>query len=76
MMRNQSGYPDPTAEAAIRRMMAEQRRAAGRPPVCVRSPFRGDAARNIRTVREHGRFVLNQHMNKHMNKDKEKELIL
>ena len=72
MMRNQSGYPDPTAEAAIRRMMTEQHRAARRPPVCVRSPFRGDAARTIRTVREHGRFVLNQHMNK----DKEKELIL
>ena len=76
MMRNQSGYPDPTAEAAIGRMMAERRRAARRPPVCVRSPFRGDAARNIRKDREHDRFGLNQHMNKHMNKDKEKELIL
>ena len=48
MMRNQSGYPDPTAERAINHVMAKQAKPAkqadqadeSRPRVCICIPIR------------------------------------
>ena len=62
MMRNRSGLPDPTADAAIGHITAEQHRAARRPLVYVCSPFRGDVALNIQKARQYCRFAIDQHM--------------
>ncbi len=62
MMRNQSGFPDPTADVAIGQIATEQHRAARRPLVYICSPFRGDMAGNIRKARKYCRFAIDEHM--------------
>ena len=60
MMRNQSGYPDPTAEEAIGHVIAEEHREARRPMVYICAPYRGNIERNIRKARKYSRFAVEQ----------------
>ena len=60
MMRNQSGYPDPTAEAAIEHVLAEQHSQERRPLVYICVPCGGNFAGNTRKARVYSKFAVKQ----------------
>lgn len=55
---NPEGYPDPTAEAAVNRVLSEAPRY--RPLVYICSPFAGDIAGNVQRARAYCRFAIMQ----------------
>lgn len=60
MMRNQSGYVDPTAAKAIGLVTAETRRAERRPLVYICSPYRGDVDNNIQKAKKYCQFAIDK----------------
>ena len=61
MMRNQSGYPDPTAEAAIGKAMADAYYAARRPMVYLCAPEDADRRWRTRRARQYCRMAVQAH---------------
>ncbi len=62
MLRNQSGYPDPTAERAMGHIEIERRRDSRRPMVYICAPYRGDPEANIEKAKEYCKYAIDQHM--------------
>lgn len=61
MYRNNEHYPDPTFETAYKNIRADGCKHEGRcyvPWVYIASPYRGDAAGNIRRARKYSRFAV------------------
>ncbi len=60
MIKNQSGFPDPTADTAIGHVTAERNRNMRRPLVYICSPYRGDIDHNVEMAKKYSRFAIRQ----------------
>jgi hypothetical protein len=55
---NSAGYPDPTANTAIARILRDEKNAAYRPVVYIASPFAGETTLNTKKAQSYCKFAV------------------